>query len=144
MYPKEVMNYTMAHELGHALLHTDMINHRERPFDSYSDKVKRPLKEYQADKFASFFLMPKKLVEAIFKEQFGTTLILLNEESAFNLTNSSLLSVKKRVKNLRDWSRMVASCNKIGIMPINSMATIFNVSVEAMAIRLEELGLVEI
>lgn len=144
MYSKEIMNFTLAHELGHALLHNDVINHRERPFDNYSDRLQRPTKEYQADKFASFFLMPKKLVEAIFKEQFGTTLISLNEESAFSLTNSSFSLLRKRVKNQRDWSRVVASCNKIGIMPIDSMATIFNVSVEAMAIRLEELGLVEI
>lgn len=143
MYPKEVMNYTLAHELGHALLHNDMINHRERPFDNYSDKVRRPQKEYQADKFASFFLMPKKLVESTFRNQFGTALIKLNEESAFNLTNSSLSSLKKRVKELRDWSRIVASCTMIGITPIESMTKIFNVSVEAMAIRLEELGLVE-
>jgi formiminotetrahydrofolate cyclodeaminase/Zn-dependent peptidase ImmA (M78 family) len=144
MYSKEIMNFTLAHELGHALLHTDVINHRERPFDSYSDRISRPPKEYQADKFASYFLMPEKLVDATFKNQFGTTVVKLNEESAYNLTNSSLLSIKKRVKSLRDWSRIVANCAKIGLIPIDSMSTIFNVSVEAMAIRLEELGLVEI
>ncbi len=143
-YPKEIMNFTLAHELGHALLHTDMINHRERPFDSYSDRVKRPTKEYQADKFASYFLMPKKLVEATFKQQFGTTIVKLNEESALSLTNSNISLVKKRIKNLREWSRIVANSNKIGIRPIESMSKIFNVSVEAMAIRLEELGLVEV
>jgi formiminotetrahydrofolate cyclodeaminase/Zn-dependent peptidase ImmA (M78 family) len=144
MYSKEIMNFTLAHELGHALLHNDVINHRERPFDSYSDRVKRPTKEYQADKFASFFLMPEKLVITTFKDLFGTTLIKLNEESALSLTNSSLSSLRNRVRNLRDWSRIVSNCTKIGIIPIDSMSKIFNVSVEAMAIRLEELGLVKI
>lgn len=144
MYSKDIMNYTMAHELGHALPHNDMISHRERPFDNYSDKVKRPLKEYQADKFASYFLMPRKLVASTFQKKFGTTLLKLDQETAFNLTNSSLSSLKKKVKNLRDWSRIVANCNMIGINPVDSMSKTFNVSVEAMAIRLEELGLVKI
>ncbi|MFT6334294.1 MAG: formiminotetrahydrofolate cyclodeaminase/Zn-dependent peptidase ImmA (M78 family) [Halioglobus sp.] len=141
-YPKEVRNFTRSHELGHALLHTEVIQHRDRPYYMVCNKHGRVSAEYQADKFASYFLMPKKVMKSIFIRTFGTDSLVLNEETAYAVTNSSLGTLNKKVHNLRDWSRIVASSVMYNSSPIISMTSVFNISVEAMAIRLEELQLI--
>ena len=68
-FPQETQNFTAAHELGHAILHKQTVLHRDRPLDG-SSNTPRIREEMQADKFATFFLMPSKLVEDIFFEMF--------------------------------------------------------------------------
>jgi Zn-dependent peptidase ImmA (M78 family) len=140
-FKKEVQNFTFAHELGHALLHRNMIYHRDLPIDG--SKANRDIQEYQADKFASYFLMPRKQVTAIFKEIFLTDKFIIDENSAFNLEKKGPNKLRVECKNIRGLSRKLALTETYNNEYFKSISGIFNVSVEAMAIRLEEIGLLE-
>lgn len=143
MYKPEVINFTTAHELGHALLHDKFELHRDLPLDGSEIEKYRPIEEIQADKFAAVFLMPKKIVTELFYEIFRIKRFTINEETARLLTNSSAYELRKKVKTKRDLSRMIAKCEYYNFRVFNSLSKLFQVSVEAMAIRLEELDLIE-
>ena len=135
--PTEVKNFTAGHELAHALLHESEGRHRDRPLNSTSSVTDRDQKEWEADKFSAYFLMPRKQVTSEFKSRFGSA-ALLNEDFVFNL-NADLDALEA---SLREFSRAVAEAGSFGdrhFMPLHAK---FGVSVEAMAIRLEELDLV--
>jgi len=142
-YPTETQNFTMAHELGHAIFHKQTVLHRDRPLDGSMNRSQRNPKEYQADKFATYFLMPTKQVKEVFEEFFLMPRFIVNEDNAFNLIQSGPTKLRSQLKNLRGLSRKLASTSIFGPSNFNSMNSIFGVSVGAMAIRLEELELVE-
>ena len=144
MYKPDVINFTTAHELGHALLHDKLELHRDLPLDGSGAERNRLIEEIQADKFAAVFLMPRKAVIQLFQEMFQTNQFTINEQTAYLLINNSTYELRKRVKTKRDLSRMIAKCEYYNLRPFSSLSNIFQVSVEAMAIRLEELGLVEV
>lgn len=136
-----VRNFTAAHELGHAMLHdTGASLHRDRPLDGSSQS--RSGIEYEADKFASFFLMPAKQVLAAFERFFLTDQFILNEATTFALGQGDYETLSNKCQTLRQLSRMLASAKQYNGIHFISLADQFLVSDEAMAIRLEELGLV--
>lgn len=143
MYRPDVINFTTAHELGHALMHNGLELHRDIPLDGSDPISPRALEEVQADKFAAVFLMPKKVVAELFFEQFQMNKFVVNDETAFSLIRGSVSNLKRKVKTKRDLSRIIASCEYYNFKSFKSLASIFQVSTEAMAIRLEELGLIE-
>jgi formiminotetrahydrofolate cyclodeaminase/Zn-dependent peptidase ImmA (M78 family) len=143
MYEPEVVNFTSAHELGHALLHDRLELHRDLPLDGSEAAKSRPIEERQADKFAAAFLMPSKTVIQLFNGLFQLKRFRINEETARLLTYSSVYELRKKVKTKRDLSRIIAKCGYYDLRTFNSLAKVFKVSTEAMAIRLEELGLIE-
>lgn len=133
----EIQNFTAAHELGHAVLHDARGLHRDRPLDG-SLLVKDPV-ETEANKFASYFLMPAKLATQHFEQRFITNCFSLDENTRFALSRGGVdLS---NCKTQRDLARVLASVTNYNGVRFQSLATQFRVSVEAMAIRLEELGL---
>jgi len=142
-YPLETQKFTIAHELGHVIFHEQEVLHRDRPLDGSMNGTPRDPKEYQADKFASYFLMPAKQIHEVFQEIFQQPRFTLNEDNAFNLAQARPTALKKQLKDLRGLSRKLASTNMFGPTNFKSMNAIFGVSVEAMAIRLEELELVD-
>nr|WP_294796520.1 cyclodeaminase/cyclohydrolase family protein [uncultured Mucilaginibacter sp.] len=142
-FSKETRNFTAAHELGHALLHRQAVLHRDKAIDGSGAVTQRSLTELQADKFATYFLMPSKIVTEMFKELFQTNKFVINENTVFSLTVGSVGDFKKRCRSLRELSRILAEAEFYREKPFRSMAEMFNVSVETMAIRLEELGLAE-
>lgn len=138
--PIHVRNFTAAHELGHALLHPGMELHRDKPLDRARNS--REQHEYEADKFATFFLMPRKLVAQTFEEIYGPAPFKLTESSSFALSRS-LEAGKKNFSSLRDLSLLLSSTgtyNGLQFVPLHQR---FQVSSLAMAIRLEELKLIE-
>lgn len=135
--------FTTAHELGHAVLHTDMTGlHRDRALDGSAPQA-HPI-ETEANRFAAAFLMPDKLVRQAFREAFGTETFALDEESAFGLGlgRNRLASIKQKYATRRDLARLVASADHFHGREFKPLAAQFRVAAEAMAIRLEELGLV--
>lgn len=138
-----VRNFTAAHELGHAILHKDLVMHRDKPIDGSSPKMPRAPIERQADKFASYFLMPRKQVTRIFNELFLTNELTLNEETAFNLIQRPASHLRKECKNIHEFAKKIATAKSYAGANFNSLSEVFKVSPGAMAIRLEELGLVE-
>lgn len=142
-FPQEIQNFTAAHELGHALLHQQNGLHRDRALDGSGTRDPRDLQELQADKFAVYFLMPRKLVESKFKDLFLTEKFKVNEETVFALNAKSISDFKKKYKRLRDLSKTLASAEHFDGRNFHSISKQFRVSVTAMAIRLEELELLE-
>lgn len=134
--------FTAAHELGHAVMHeVGGTIHRDRPLDGAI--ASRETMEVEADKFAAYFLMPAKLVKSRFVDMFGTEQFSLNENTAFALLCEPLHEVRKKCRSRRDLSRLLASSSCYNWRFFSSLANQFRVSIEAMAIRLEELSLVE-
>lgn len=142
-FDKSIQNFTAAHELGHALMHKQNIMHRDRPVDGVKIREKRSLEEYQADKFSSYFLMPGKIVKREFKRIFGTDHFSINDESVFSFNRRSEAELKSECKNLRGLALKLASTERYANTSFTSIADLFQVSSVAMAIRLEELELLE-
>lgn len=141
-FTEDTMRFTAAHELGHALLHGGTILHRDRPI-SHSTKLIRNATERQADKFAALFLMPGKMVRQVFEQIFETPVFKISEDTVFKLGAGSMYEFRKKCGDLRGLSRFLVSARRYGEKGLTPLAVIFGVSDEMMAIRLEELGLVE-
>jgi Zn-dependent peptidase ImmA (M78 family) len=135
-----IRNFTAAHELGHVLLHRQSGLHRDKPIDS-GGGGQRDMIERQADFFAACFLMPKKLLEERFHQRFADVLSS-RENLAFLLNRSGDTKVDKELSTKRGLARALASLSSINGHAVMSLAEQFKVSVEAMAIRLEQLDLV--
>ncbi len=140
-FPIETQRFTAAHELGHAILHEQSVLHRDRGLDGSLNLPIRDKNEKQADKFATYFLMPKKQVAKKFTTIFLTDRFLIDDSTAFALFSGSVDDLKRECRDLRSLSRKLASTEYYNAVRFPSMAQQFNVSVEAMAIRLEELEL---
>jgi len=136
--------FTAAHELGHAVLHTGTGMHRDRAVDGSSiGRGHRDKQEAEADKFATYFLMPEKLVRERFKQIFGfDCAFMLTDDKAFSLDPADPEGLMRRCRTVRDLSRVLATAEQYNGRLVRSLADQFGVSPEAMAIRLEELGLV--
>lgn len=141
-FSSNVRRFTAAHELGHAVLHKTSGLHRDRPVDGIA--LSRNSVEFEADKFATSFLMPQKLVRNTFKQIFLTGKFVLREETAFALGYSDYEALKNKCFSLRQLSKILASAERYNGLHFQSLANQFQVSTEAMAIRLEELNLLEI
>lgn len=139
--PSPQQNFTAAHELGHALLHKDVVLHRDRPMDGSSSN--KDFKERQADRFAAFFLMPERQLRSVFEELFGMERFVLNENNVFSLGEGRLSAFRQKVKDVDALARRIASAEYFQGSNFKSLADIFNVSIGAMAIRLRELDLVK-
>ena len=132
--------FTAAHEIGHIMLHPNQTGlHRDRPISG--PRTIRNRTEYEADKFASYFLMPRKLVTSEFKFRFLAP-FELNEQTAYALFGKPNHAVKSKLATRRDIARQLAAAIQYNGQTFSSLVEYFGVSVEAMAIRLEELGLV--
>lgn len=140
-FKPEVRRFTAAHELGHALLHTQNGLHRDRPIDG---AVKAKLtSEYEADFFASRFLMPENLLKTAFKKLYLTDKFIPDENTTSAFRVGSFYEVKSKFKSKRDFARFLASTEQYNGVRFYSLASQFKVSIETMAIRLEELELFE-
>lgn len=138
-----VRRFTAAHELGHVALHPYLKEaHRDRPLDGSSAVKDRT--EREADKFASCYLMPPKLVSERFSSIFGPPPFTLSDDTAFALMGKGRYEAMKLLPSLREVSRTLARAERYNGRQVVPMATQFGVSAETMAIRLEELALVRI
>lgn len=135
--------FTIAHELGHAVLHPKLAAHRDIPLDHQRSDGRRDSVERQADQFAALWLMPLEPVTSAFLFRFGSDHIILNEDTAIALNLRGLHSARQRLRSLRGLARVVAATDQYGGSQFESLASAFKVSPEAMAIRLEELNLIE-
>lgn len=142
-FPSNVCAFTAAHELGHAILHPSATGvHRDRPLNGAT--LSRERSEIEADKFATFFLMPARLVRSRFAGIFGAEVFFLDEDTSFALAGVSHSELKKKCKTIRDLSRLLASTGRYDGMQFPSLADQFRVSIETMAIRIEELALLSL
>lgn len=142
-FPPEMRRFTAAHELGHVFLNHEVGLHRDRALDGSPVEGNRGGFEYEADKFAAYLLMPARLVSKKFKELFGADCFVVDEHSSFALDPDKAGEILRNKSNLRYISRLLASAKHYNGNHFLSLAEQFGVSIVAMAIRLEELGLVK-
>ncbi len=135
-YPAKIGRYcfTVAHEIGHWQLHKGQILENSSSLFETEQKpaivcrkvsAKKPI-EIQADKFAGFLLMPKQMVQNKWKEICGSL------EPYIAVDEISCLS--------EHWG--LAEDNQPTVQIAKQLAKIFNVSGQAMQIRLVNLGLI--
>lgn len=136
-FSTEIQRFTAAHELGHALMHDAVGLHRDRPLDG-SSLITDPV-ETEANKFASYFLMPEKVVRQRFEQHFGAPPFVLTENTRFALSRGGL--DLNKCTTLRSLTGVLASATNYNGVRFRSLAEQFRVSEKAMAIRLEELKL---
>lgn len=134
--------FTAAHELGHAVLHGATLGamHRDRPIDG--SESGRPAVERAADKFASLFLMPKKLVFQLFLNRFKQSELSISDENAFFLGFLNSDELRAKLPDRRAFAKLIATTSEFQGFHFKSIASEFRVSDTAMAIRLEELDLI--
>lgn len=141
-FTRETQNFTAAHELGHAILHKQVVLHRDRQIDGSTTTLKSR-EEMQADKFATYFLMPSILVKDVFFEIFEMQQFTINENTVLAIGGGNINALRQKCQNLRGLGRLLSSTEHYAGKTFNALAKIFNVSVETMAIRLEELDLIK-
>lgn len=140
-FTPKIRRFTAAHETGHAALHDlQGTMHRDRPEEA--QRLKRDPKEREADRFATYFLMPENLVVARFLEIFHIRPFEITSETAFALGFKNANELAKKYRTRRELARLLASTEHFNFEHFVSLANQFHVSTEAMAIRVEELGLV--
>lgn len=137
-------NFTLAHELGHALMHDQTGLHRDPKPKDRKNFIRVPV-ERETDKFAVLFLMPEKLVRQEFERIFMVKKFILNDDRRYALNPSNDPKINTMIDTQLGLAKVLAAkdnYNRQGELPIQSLTEIFNVSIEAMAIRLIELELV--
>lgn len=140
-YPCRVQRFTSGHELGHAVRHPQLgALHRDRPLDGPTDR--RDMIEREADEFSSCYLMPKRMVLRWFEALFGPGPFHLTEARLFDLTTGTSEMAWRRLSCPRNLSLTLAQAVQFGNQPIKGLCNSFKVSPSAMAIRIEQLGLV--
>lgn len=142
-YSFETQRFTAGHEIGHFILHPqvgDRTLHRELAVDG--PRAHRPPLEKEADHFSACLLMPRNAVIKEFDARFGTKHpLVLTETVAYHLKmDPGLLFSQPRGSPL--FAEAVARAQQFDRGRFKSLANYFGVSVRAMAIRLDELGLV--
>jgi hypothetical protein len=147
--PLVLQRFTLAHEIGHYFLHPDLVYHRDLPVaeTGHEDRTLPPA-EREASYFASEVLMPRRLVADIFHTRYGPRIHPddIGASLAFGFSRVLRLPLgdpRQIIERLRSMSRhqrarLVARDDRLGL----SLSSIFAVSPESMAIRLEHLDLV--
>lgn len=140
-FSPSIQQFTAAHELGHVVLHRQAGRAAFRDIPSDGPIVRRDPAEREADQFAFYFLMPRRLVEAEFVGRFYQKPFVLTDDTAFALGGRNLDAVTRIAPRKRDLSLLLASAQHFDGNSFISLSATFGVSSIAMAIRLEELGL---
>lgn len=141
----EFRRFSIAHELGHVLLHA----HLRRPHHEmlrvsplrergFPPPPPRPLPERQADRFAVELLLPPRAVTRRFESLFTCTHLLTNSANARSICRAAGRDSSGVI--LKDFAKLVASYSPEST--VRSLATFFGVSTTAMGHRLTDLQLV--
>ena len=139
----EVTRFTGAHEIGHWVFHeTECTLHRDLPIGGLEQGPPDPV-EREANHFAACFLMPRKYVADQFKLRFPSDGPFVVDDAAvhhFRIHASDSLLYPEVGSLVRE--KIFARAQSYGGRPFVSMVALFRVSVETMAIRIRELGLI--
>jgi len=145
-YPRR--RFTIAHEIGHAVLHPGIGRHRDLLLDGSIRGSARPLCEREADIFASGFLMPRRYLQKKFFEFFGGPLLGWETDAEICRYVSEKLNRRISTKQFRAMSPLergviIASLDYFrGTYFGEPLHEMFAVSKEAIAIELHEIGMI--
>ena len=142
-FPTTHRRFTAAHELGHLVLHEMTGLHRDKPLSGGGDTRYKDYKEYEADKFATYYLMPARFVKHEFERRFGMSKAEYTQEFLYAIGgfNFTIAEFHKRFPYTRDMAIFFATTPAFNGENFTSMMDRFGVSATAMARRLEEVDL---
>lgn len=142
-FSSTVQLFTGAHEIGHLVLHSGEVMHRDRALDGRPQSGPRSPEEREADFFAACFLMPRKLVSEYFRKQFlcGDQLHF-DDTIAYHIDANNIENLMYAPQDSLERELGLARCQRFNGKRIISLAEQFGVSSLAMALRIKELGLV--
>ena len=147
-FKREWQRFTLAHEIGHWMLHTAHRHFRERqiPGTDFHDR-RRPREEVEADLFAAELLMPQKILRSAFAARFGDPSD--EEVSVLELAQNLSMALRRPIDpgalSLMKPSRraaLIASAPFFRGNHFKPLTEQFDVSATAMGIQLLETGLV--
>src|SRR5260221_12559375 len=142
-FPKEVMRFTGAHEIGHWVLHPQQIVHRDRPVKGLdSPKNRRMPEEQEADYFSACLLAPRKLLTKAFAQRFHVAPLIIDDAAAFWLSPDDPDRILRSEAGALDCALALAGAASYDAAHFESLARQFRVSTTTMAIRLQELELI--
>ena len=134
--PRGRFYFTVAHEIGHWVLHRELIQEvalreKNRPAVICRDSEKRKSGEFQADWFAGALLMPEPLLrEAVLK-------VLNAEKIEANLGHINTPKGRRLVGGINGFFNLYA-------IPIIEEGGFSNVSTQAMRIRMQQLQMFDV
>lgn len=145
----EWRRFTVAHEVGHLLLHAPTLHHHHRPLTGGERaNLDLPPAEHEANLFAAYLLMPKKPVSEYFEHCIGNPIDGRepDPELAFWLGTVARQSIDEieLVKRGADYrALLVAQLTEFKGLRFVSLADRFGVSASAMGYQLIDLELVK-
>jgi len=144
----ETQRFTAAHEIGHLLLHEgvkETLMHRDLPISGLTRvATSRPWYEREADHFAACLLMPRKRLIAVFEYVFSTKIpFVFDDAAAFELCPNDPDSLSRPHAESLARALALASATHFRGKHFVPLYQQFRVSVSSMAIRIEELGLIQ-
>lgn len=136
------MRFTLAHELGHVLLHPGMHHHRELPLHGITEP-REPVepKERQANHFAGCFLVPSKQLKRAFRASFGVERLTLTDSVAYDLLGNGFMALMNSPYESLHFERVVAQALRFRGRHFGALNELFGVSPTTLAIRLRQVGL---
>ena len=139
---QRTMRFTLAHEVGHVLLHPGLHHHRELPLQGITEphEAVQP-KEREANHFAGCFLVPTKQLKLAFVASFGVEKLTLTDNVAFELLGAGFVSLMNTPYESLVFERVVAQAVRFGGRQFGALNDLFQVSPTTLAIRLRQVGL---
>lgn len=135
--------FTLAHEVGHLLMHPGLRYHRELPLHGISEpREPSDPKERQANHFAGCFLVPEKQLRRAFHARFSADSLTLTDTVAWELLGANHASLMNSPYPSLAFERLVAQAQRFRGYQFISLHDLFQVSAATMAIRLKQVGLV--
>lgn len=135
--------FTLAHEVGHLLMHPGLHHHREMPMHGMTEPyAPADPKERQANHFAGCFLVPEKQLRRAFPACFGVERLKLTDTVAWELLGPGGASLMNSSNPLPAFERVVAQAKYFRGRHFSALLDLFQVSPTTMAIRLRQTGLV--
>ena len=135
--------FTLAHEVGHLLMHPGLHHHRELPIHGMTEpREPSDPKERQANHFAGCFLVPEKQLRLAFEACFRARSLKLTDTRAWELLGANYASLMNSPYPSLTFERLVAQAQRFGGHQFGSLHDLFQVSPTTMAIRLHQVGLV--
>jgi hypothetical protein len=143
----ESQRFTLAHEIGHWVLHTGQNYFRDRSLSAPDQSGAKPYYEIEADMFAAELLMPPKYLRRVFTQIFGA---FMEGQLSSEEVIESISIGRHRPRNAQEFAalprieraRAIATLTTIGGRHFKPLAELFRVSSSAMAIQLLDTGLV--
>ena len=134
--------FTLAHEVGHVLMHPGIHHHRELPLAGITEprEAVEP-KERQANQFAGCFLVPTKQLRLAFRACFGVEQLTPTDEVAYELLGAGFKSLMNSPYESLHFERLVAQAVRFRGRHFGALNELFQVSATTMAIRLRQAAL---